>query len=90
MFSRSICSFLCFFEWSHFSYFLVSSNHISLFCVLPRGNSSSVTPVLLAFYLSTNFCIFLSAGVAREVEQCQKAGNDSQTAGGAASGNRGS
>lgn len=37
---------------SHFSYFFfVSSNHLSPLCARPPGNSSSVTPALLAFIL---------------------------------------
>lgn len=45
-------TYSCFFEprWSHFTYFFsVSSNRSTLFCPLPPGNSSSVTPACLAF-----------------------------------------
>lgn len=76
---------------SHY-FFFVSSNCPSLFCSLAPGNSSSVTPACLAFLSfspSPYICPFTSAGVAREVEQCAKAGCVSQTAGGAPAGHRG-
>lgn len=74
---------------SHFSYFLfVSSNHPISVLILPMGNSSPVTPALLA-YLPLSVSICLSAGVTREMEQCEKAGGVGQTAGGTTAGHRG-
>ena len=88
-------SSICFFQrrQNHFSYFyFASSICLFLFHPLPPGHSSSVTPAPLVF-LSSSLSpsisiksICPSAGVARQVEQCEKAGGVSQTAGGAAAG----
>lgn len=70
--------FLCFFK--------------SLFHALPPGNPSSVNPALLAFLplsVSISASVCLSAGAARQVGQCEKAGSVGQAAGGTTAGCRG-